>query len=146
VLSIPPLNCFATIVGEFRTASLNGFIRKNNSDDYISTIKLINQKTNKVFTNKLNYIFIELDKFTKELNQLENNQDKWLYLIKNIQIFLDIPLELQGNTYEFFIKKAELYSLNTEERGNYFSSLRNARDWSSIEETAYNNGINSVSR
>jgi predicted transposase/invertase (TIGR01784 family) len=66
------------------------FIR--DSDRIINYYILKNRETNEVYKNEdLELVFVELPKFKKELNQLENLTDKWLYFLKHCAEFTQKP-------------------------------------------------------
>ncbi len=50
------------------------------------------EETNLPYTdNNIKLIFVELPKFTKELNELETITDKWIYFIKYAKTLTDVP-------------------------------------------------------
>jgi predicted transposase/invertase (TIGR01784 family) len=44
--------------------------------------------------NQIELVFVELPKFKKELEQLENIKDKWIYFLKHCGILEEIPAEM----------------------------------------------------
>ncbi|MCG9341817.1 Rpn family recombination-promoting nuclease/putative transposase, partial [Staphylococcus aureus] len=48
------------------------------------TVKLFDDDTQTVFYDKLVYYFLEMPKFIKDLDDLEDRKEYWLYIIKNI--------------------------------------------------------------
>ena len=63
------------------------------SSDYISRHLIINQETNHQDLDDFEFTFIELPKFSKNLQELESILDKWIYFIKNAQDLTLIPQE-----------------------------------------------------
>jgi predicted transposase/invertase (TIGR01784 family) len=59
--------------------------------DYISRHLIINQETNTQDLDDFEFSFIELPKFTKQLDELETILDKWIYFIKNANNLDIIP-------------------------------------------------------
>jgi predicted transposase/invertase (TIGR01784 family) len=57
---------------------------------YISNVQLKDQYC-QTFYNKLKYIFIEMPRFTKQEDELENHFEKWLYFLKHLEDFENIP-------------------------------------------------------
>ena len=56
--------------------------------------KFVFKEVNKNFTypeNELDLVFVELPKFTKELEQLETLADKWIYFMKNARSLTSVP-------------------------------------------------------
>ena len=99
-------------------------------------VKLMDTKTKQVFFDKLTYIYLEMPKFTKTLDELENIFDKWLYAIRHLSVLLERPEELYEKVFERFFEQAEIAKFNYKELQDYEYSLKNFRDWYSIMETA----------
>lgn len=47
-------------------------------------VKLTDVETNKVFYNKLTFIYFEMPKFNKTIDELETRFEKWLFVLKNL--------------------------------------------------------------
>jgi len=58
---------------------------------YISRHLIINQETSSQDLDDFEFTFVELPKFTKELEQLESILDKWIYFIQNADDLTLIP-------------------------------------------------------
>jgi len=65
------------------------------SENYISRHLIINQETMKQDLEDFEFTFIELPKFTKELDQLESILDKWIYFIKHANDLKMVPTQYQ---------------------------------------------------
>lgn len=111
----------------------------DNSDEYLNTVQLKNQN-NKVFYDKLRFIFIELEKYKKKENELENHFDKWLYFLKNLESFDKIPDILKEDIFEEAFKVAEIAKFTPEELAEYEESLKVYRDNINVIETAKEEG------
>lgn len=63
------------------TIGILEFVFDENKDntDIVHTVRLKDQN-DKVFYDKLTFLYLELLKFKKEVDELENKQEKWLYL------------------------------------------------------------------
>jgi predicted transposase/invertase (TIGR01784 family) len=70
------------------------FIKDSNK--IINYFILKNRETNEVYKNEdLELVFVELPKFTKKLNELENLTDKWLYFLKHCAEFTEKPYMME---------------------------------------------------
>ncbi len=66
------------------------------SSEVINYFILKNRETNQVYNNEdLELVFVELPKFNKELNQLENLTEKWLYFLKHCAEFTEKPQTME---------------------------------------------------
>ena len=76
--------------------NFNMFTNKN----FISRHLIFNQETKTQDLDDFEFSFIELNKFNKNINQLENNLDKWVYFLKYAKDLTIIPKEFK-TTKEF---------------------------------------------
>jgi predicted transposase/invertase (TIGR01784 family) len=106
------------------------FILDDNLDGhYLHDVRLVEMRTKKQFYDKLGYIYIELPRFTKKLEQLETNEDKWLYCLKHMTEFKEIPVPLSSSpTFRKLFEVAEVSNLTPEEMNAYQKELKRKRD------------------
>ena len=79
--------------------------------------------------------------FGKTEDQLETRLDKWLYFIRYLVDFQEIPRIFGGeDIFTQAFVKAELANLNREEQASYQTSLKVYRDWKSVIDTARDEG------
>lgn len=115
---------------------LNFSFDDNTSDYYHHTVKLVDIDTQKVFYDKLTYIYLEMPKFHKTEEQLETMFDKWLYAIKHMSSLINRPVVLRDKVFSRLFEAAEIARFNPQERMSYEESLKNYRDWFSVMKTA----------
>jgi predicted transposase/invertase (TIGR01784 family) len=115
------------------------FEEDKNDKEYIHTVQLKNQK-NKVFYDKLTFIYIELPKFGKSLEELENKIDKWLYLFRYLAKLQERPLALQERIFQKLFAAAEIAKYSREEIEIYEESLKYYRDLKNVVDTAFDEG------
>ena len=111
------------------------FNKDKKEDEYLSNIQLKNQYC-EVFYDKLTFLFIEMPRFTKTENELKTHFDKWLYFLKNLEDFTEIPEILKEQIFIEGFHKAELASYDENERYLYEESLKACRDMFGIMKTA----------
>jgi len=71
------------------------FLFFEDDTNYITRHRTVNIKTQKSTLNGLEYNFIELTKFTKELKNCKTLVDKWIYFIKNAANLEVIPEDVK---------------------------------------------------
>ena len=103
--------------------------------------QLLETKTSKQMTDKLEFVFVEVAKFDKSENELETDLDKWLYLLKNMSTLLERPAALRDRIFGRLFDVAEYARLDDEERKNYVESMNTARDTYNQIDYALNKGI-----
>jgi len=114
---------------------------KEDKDKFLYRVKLSDIETHKVFYDKLTFIYIEMPKFNKTLEECKTKFDKWLYVIKNLERFDSYPEELQEKIFEKFFGEAALANLTREELDAYDESLKIYRDLKGCIDTAYDEGV-----
>ncbi len=114
--------------------------KENVSDKVITRVKL-KDDCNKTFSDKLNFIFLEMPKFRKTVDELETFVDKWLYVIKNLYHLEDKPSVLSEGVFDKLFEVAEIAAFSKNERYDYEENLKNFLDMYNIMRTVKNEGI-----
>jgi predicted transposase/invertase (TIGR01784 family) len=122
----------------YTIAILNFVFEEDNNDPlkYRYDVMLTDIKTHKIFYDKLTFIYLEMPKFTKEVNELETRFEKWLYIIKNLKRLDDIPNRLRERIFEKMFTAAEVAKLTHGEYRDYVNNLNANRDWQNCYNTA----------
>jgi predicted transposase/invertase (TIGR01784 family) len=110
-----------------------------NQSQLLHIIQLKNQDC-QVFYDKLKFIYIELPKFTKTLDQLTTHFDKWLYLLKHLANLNDRPQPLQEGIFNELFDAAEIANFSPTEQDTYQNSLKYYRDMNNVVDTARQEG------
>ena len=90
--------------------------------------RLMEATSKKLMTDKLEFVFVEVEKFDKGEDELETDLDKWLYLLKNMSNLLKRPERLRDRIFTKLFDVAELAQLDDEDRTNYIKSMNTERD------------------
>ncbi len=114
---------------------------KENKNKYRHDVKLLEIETNRVFYDKLTFIYLEMPKFRKEANELKTRFDKWLFVLKNLHKLEEIPENIQETVFEKLFKTAEIAKLNKSEYTAYQDSLKHYRDLKNSLDTAKEEGF-----
>jgi predicted transposase/invertase (TIGR01784 family) len=117
----------------------DSFLDKDEKCEVVHEIKLKNQN-GKVFYDKLTYIYLELPHFTKKEEELSTQLDKWLYFIKHLEDFEEIPTIFKTEVFENAFEKAELAKFKPGEMDAYEGSLKDFRVTHAVIATAYSDG------
>ena len=90
--------------------------------------RLMEATSKKLMTDKLEFVFVEVEKFDKGEDELETDLDKWLYLLKNMSNLLERPERLRDRIFTKLFDVAELAQLDDEDRTNYIKAMNTERD------------------
>jgi predicted transposase/invertase (TIGR01784 family) len=110
-----------------------------NDSTILHIIELKNQEC-QVFYEKLKFIYIELPKFTKTIDQLTTHFDKWLFLLKHLASLDDRPQPLQEDIFNDLFDAAEIARFSPTEQDTYQNSLKYYRDMNNVVDTARQEG------
>jgi len=113
---------------------------RNDKEKYRYDVKLTDIETYKVFYDKLTFVYLEMPKFEKTLDELETRFDKWLYVLKNLERLHDIPEKLRDRIFRKLFAAAEIAKFTPEEARAYEDSLKVYRDLKNSIDTARKEG------
>ena len=91
VEQLPKGNDYTKLKKVYFIGILNFNIFENKN--FISRHLIINQETSSQDLDDFEFTFLELPKFTKELNELNSILDKWIYFLKNASDLSIVPKE-----------------------------------------------------
>ena len=109
---------------------------KKENNKYRYDVKLQDIDTNKTFYDKLTFIYFEMPKFNKSIDELETRFDKWLYLLKNLHKLDRLPDNLKEGIFEKVFEIAEISKFTRDEYNSYEDSLKYYRDLKNSLDTA----------
>lgn len=114
---------------------------ESDPDKYRHDVKLTEQENQKVFYDKLTYIYLEMPKFQKTEKALKTHFDKWMFILKNLPKLERIPVEIKEKIFLKLFETAEIAKLKPEEYKQYEASVNAYRDILNIKNTAFEKGI-----
>ena len=101
---------------------------KSEKQKFRYDVKLTDIETKKVFYEKLTFIYLEMPKFNKSLDELETRFDKWLYVLKNLNRLDRVPDKLREKIFDQLFETAEIAKFTPEQVQSYEDSLKYYRD------------------
>lgn len=115
------------------------FADNQNDNKVLHEVKLKNQ-IGEVFYDKLTFIYLEMPKFRKSLEESETLFDKWLYVLKHLPTLQKRPRKLQDKVFTKLFETAQIAKFNKAELEEYEESLKVYRDIHAVVETAFDEG------
>lgn len=113
---------------------------KNEPDKYKYFVKLSDIDTNKIFYNKLTFVYLEMPKFKKELSEIDTHFEKWLYVLRHLEKLDQIPPKLTEKIFKRVFDVAEIAKFNREQLMQYEDSLKYYRDLKNSFDTSRADG------
>ena len=104
-------------------------------------VQLCDTATHKVFYDKLEYIYVEIAKFNKPLEELDTLYEKWLYALKNLYKLTQRPKELCDKVFDRLFEEAEIAKFTPQEMREYETSKMAYRDIKNSVDTAKREGV-----
>ncbi len=114
---------------------------KNEPEKFRYDIKLSDIETKEIFYDKLTFIYLEMPKFNKTVNELSNRFEKWLYVLRNLNKLDRIPNNLKEDIFEKLFAVAEIAKFTPEQVNSYEDSLKYYRDLKNSLDTARDEGF-----
>ncbi len=109
--------------------------------EMIQIVKLINIANGKVFNENLTFWYLEMPKFKKQLHELENRQEQWLFVLRYLAVLPEIPVSLRDDTvFKHLFMEARISNYSEEEAMAYMASMKERWDRYAEKETAKTEG------
>ena len=82
----------------------------------------------KLFSDKMRLIYLQMPCFTKEADECVNQFERWIYILKNMDILERMPWAAQNAVFQRLAEVAEVSKLSKEDRLAYDHALKRYRD------------------
>ena len=102
-------------------------------------VQLKDQKC-QVFYDKLTYIYLEMPNFKKTELDLQDNFDKWMYVLQRLPHLQDRPRVLQDRVFQKLFEAAEIAKFTPDEKDKYEESLKYYRDLKNVVDSSFDEG------
>lgn len=103
------------------------FAEDKDKPEVCHRVQLKDQR-NRVFYDKLTFIYLEMPKFNKTEDELETVFDKWLYVLRHLPRLTERPAKLQERVFSHLFEAAEVARFDREDLRRYEESLKIYRD------------------
>ena len=109
-------------------------------DKFMYRVKLTELDTQRVFYDKLTFVYFAMPRFNKTVDELETHFDKWLYVLKNLHTLTDRPAKLQERIFDILFERAQIAAFTKEQLHAYQQSLKYYRDIKNSIDTSFEEG------
>ena len=104
-------------------------------------VVLAEKGTKEQFSDKLRMIYLQLPLFKKEADECENQVERWIYLLKNMETLNRLPWAAQSAVFKKLESIADVGAMTRAERLQYDEALKKYRDTISVFEGVRLEGI-----
>ena len=91
-------------------------------------IVLADRETHELFLDKMHFIFIELPSFKKDEEGCENDFERWIYVLKNMETLQRLPFKARKAVFNKLEEIVDIASLSKADRMKYDESIKIYRD------------------
>ena len=101
--------------------------------DYCAECVWANKKTGKPIEQlRTKQIYISLPLFNLQQEECATALDRWIFTLKNMDIFEQSPFKEEAAAFERLLNVANVNALDRHERAVYEETLKNYRDWRGV--------------
>lgn len=120
--------------------SFLNFCQSEISNEFRTDVALMDMNSHKLFSDKMRLIYLQLPLFIKDVDECENDFERWIYVLKNMETLNRLPFAAKSAVFKRLAEITDLASLSKQERMMYDDSLRRFRDTIGVMEYAIVNG------
>ena len=117
------------------------FIPLDFKQQFRTDVVLAEKNTVDQFSDKLRMIYLQLPLFKKEADECENQVERWIYLLKNMETLSRLPWAAQSAVFKKLESIADVGAMSRDERLKYDEALRKYRDTINVFEGVRMNGL-----
>lgn len=99
-----------------------------NERKFRTDLVLADRDTGKPVTDHLRIVYLMLPLFTKEEHQCKNDFERWIYVLKNMEVFERMPFMAQNAVFRKLAAISDITALSKEEHEKYDESIKVLRD------------------
>ena len=87
------------------------------------------KSSDSIFSDKLRFIYLSLPFFDKSEEECETGFEKWIYVLKYMEVLERLPFTAQKKIFDHLAKLADVRCLSSEEQEKYDESIKAVDDY-----------------
>ena len=108
---------------------MNFMPREHEVTKFRTDVALREKSSDSVFSDKLRFIYLSLPFFDKSEEECETGFEKWIYVLKYMEVLERLPFTAQKKIFDHLAKLADVRCLSSEEQEKYDESIKAADDY-----------------
>ena len=96
---------------------------------FAADVALREKSSNSIFSDKLRFIYLSLPFFDKSEEECETGFEKWIYVLKYMEVLERLPFTAQKKIFDHLAKLADVRCLSSEEQEKYDESIKAVDDY-----------------
>ncbi len=110
-------------------------------DKFRTDVVLADMKTKEQFSDDMRMIYLQLPYFVKDADDCENDFERWIYVLKNMEVLNRLPWVAQNSVFEHLAKIADISAMSKADRLKYDESIKKFRDTINVMEGSFEKGM-----
>ena len=110
-------------------------------DKLVHRYRLREDETREIMNSKLEFLYLEVGAYRREVTERSGIVEKWMYVLKNLSRLEGRPPELRERVFERLFEAARIAAYTREERNQYESDMMNENDYRNTIEYAREEGL-----
>ena len=120
---------------------MNFMPKEHEVTKFRTDVALREKTSDSMFSDKLRFIYLSLPFFDKSEEECETGFEKWIYVLKYMEVLERLPFTAQKKIFNHLAKLADVRCLSSEEQEKYDESIKAADDYYGVLMSYYMNGI-----
>ena len=137
---IPPVYLVCLLSGTFQDFQTDCGGERNDPDNFLSEYTFREKTTLAVPDETINLLFLELNRFDRDLDRCVSDLDKWCYALKHVGTLDALPGELRLEAFRRLFDACEIARFEPQVKLTYEKEMITERDYYNIIETAKDDG------
>ena len=96
---------------------------------FAADVALREKFSDSIFSDKLRFIYLSLPLFDKREEECETGFEKWIYVLKYMEVLERLPFTAQKKIFDHLAKFADVRCLSSEEQEKYDESIKAVDDY-----------------
>ena len=120
---------------------MNFMPKEHEVTKFRTDVALREKSSDSMFSDKLRFIYLSLPFFDKSEEECETGFEKWIYVLKYMEVLERLPFTAQKKIFDHLAKLPDVRFLSSEEREKYDESIKAADDYYGVLMSYYMNSI-----
>ena len=120
---------------------MNFMPKEHEVTKFRTDVALREKSSDSMFSDKLRFLYLSLPFFAKSEEECETGFEKWIYVLKYMEVLERLPFTAQKKIFDHLAKLPDVRFLSSEEREKYDESIKAVDDYYGVLMSYYMNGI-----
>ena len=108
---------------------MNFMPKEHEVTKFRTDVALREKSSDTIFSDKLRFIYLSLPFFDKSEEECETGFEKWIYVLKYMEVLERLPFTAQKKIFDHLAKLADVRCLSSEEQEKYDESIKAVDDY-----------------